>query len=253
MYLSSKKHILSQALINATVIQIMAVVAQFVIRICMHGKSKKPDILNIRIWTAEYIVTCLSIALTLLVFVLAIKKVKKYIDVIDEEDRKMMGRLQEDKLGESLSALSADVMLKLLKVWAVILVGLELIHAVVSVMYRRFIVDLYALNTPKGTLKRADLINIYNHTHGFKYLTMAGALVIGVIITAVILENRMLEILSVAAALLFLTAFCAVDSSKISVFGMNLRIVWTSVIFHIIQTVGMVSFAIYLRVKYKGV
>ena len=160
----------------------------------------------------------------------------------------MMGRLQEDSLGNDLSALPAEMIYKLLFVWSVILVGIEIIQTIVLVMYRKFIVQLNTLDDPAKAFEV-----VYNNMDGFKNLTMVFALLLGVVITAIVLENRKFTILSIVIAILLLTAFCIFNVKRIALFGAQVGFGWTTVVFQAISTVGMILFAIYLRVKYRGV
>ncbi len=89
-------------------------------------------------------------------------------------------------------------------------------------------------------------------THGFKYLSMLMAILLGVMMTAVFLHDRRLEIAVPVIAGLFLLAFGLLHMQKISLIGREIGIVWTSVIFHLTETIGLFGFSIYLAKHYTG-
>ena len=252
MYFTKKYHPVSKTLIATTVIQILASVIQTVLRWLIREKTGVPDMLDDKVWWMTIAVDGVALVLTATVLVIALRKVKEIMSFVDEEDQVMMGRLQEDTFGKDLSALPADLIFKVLAVWGSILVGVGIIQEVVTILYRRFALNLYGMYFSGNFTKKKMLNSIYNSTHGFKYLALLVAVLLGMVITAILLEDRRLLIFVVVAAGVFLLAFSLFDMTKINVFGKSIGVVWTSVIFHALQTVGMVSFAIYLRVKYKG-
>ncbi|MBR5338177.1 MAG: hypothetical protein IK152_09355 [Lachnospiraceae bacterium] len=248
MYLSSKKHILSNTLIFATAIQFLSIIIQLVLQSVMLNGKNQVDMLDDSVWAMQHFVTSFSIVFIVLVFFIAIKRIRSYIGVVDEEDRAMMGRLQEDSLGKELSALPAEMIYKLLFLWGVILVGVGIIQTMVLVMYRKFIVEINTLDDIPKVFKV-----VYNNIDGFKNLTIVFALLLGIVITAVVLENRKFTIMSIIIAILYLIAFCAFNLKKVDLFGAQVGIGWTTVVFYAISTVGMILFAVYLRIKYRGV
>ncbi len=229
-------------------IQFISVIIQSVIETSAQGAGGQTGLPDASVWSLQHTVTSLSTFMILIIFFIAIKKVKGYIGKVDKEDRAMMGRLQEDNFGEDLSALPADMIQKLLFVWGVILAGTGLIETLVLIMYRKLIVDLNTIDSTGESMKR-----VYYSLDGFENLTVVFTLLIGVIITAVILENRQFTILSVVIALLLLTAFCVFNVRKADILGFSPDTAWTSIVFNIISTVGMIIFAFYLRKKYRGV
>lgn len=248
MYLSNKKHILSQTLILASLIHLISTAAQHLLRNMMGGNDTNTGMPDGSVWAVQHMIIALTTLLTLGLFFIAIRRVKKLIDVVDAEDRAMMGRLQEDSLGEGLSALPAEMIRRLLGLWAVILTGIEVLQIVVLIIYKKFISDSTILSG-----SNEDLTKLYSHFEGMKNLMMLFALLLGAVITAVMLGNKMLTILTVIIAIVFLAAYCILNIKNITLFGLQVGISWTSVTFQIVNTVGLVAFAIYLRVKYKGV
>ena len=248
MYLSNKKHLLSQTLIAASLIQLLSTATQHVLRNIMRGGSGGYETPDSSVWAMQHMVIACSIILTVVIFFIALKKVRGYINVVDKEDRHEMGRLQEDKLGESLSTLPAEMIRRLLGLWAVILISIEVLQTLVLIMYRKFISDAGALSNSDDSLTL-----LYSHMEGLKNLMMIFALLLGVIITAVMLVDRMFTTVSVIIAVVLLSVFCILNIKNVELFGTQVGIGWTSIALQVINTVGIVIFAIYLRVKYKGV
>ncbi|MBO4395328.1 MAG: hypothetical protein J5819_03165 [Eubacterium sp.] len=249
MYLSSKKHLLSTTLIITTLIQLVSTASQHVLRRIMGGGSENAATgIDISVWIMQHTLIACAYVLSLIVIMLAIMRVKHYIGVVDKDDRAMMGRLQEDKFGENLSALPAEMIQRLLGLWAVILTGIGILQTIFLVMYHNFIVDVSAIDNYEN-----ELTTIYSHMDGFKNLIMIFALLLGVVITAVMLGNKTFTIISAVVAVALLLAFCILNINKVALFGVQVGISWTSIAFQLISTVGMILFAIYLRVKYKGV
>ena len=248
MYLSSKKHLLSQTLIAAALIHLLSTATQHLLRNIMGGNDSQTGMPDSSVWAMQHIVIACSLILTVIVFFIALRKVGKYISVVDAEDRKMMGRLQEDKLGEGLSTLPAEMIRRLLGLWAAILVGIELLQTVVLIIYRKFISDVSVLSGSSD-----DVTRLYSHFEGMKNLMMLFAILLGVVITAVMLVNRSLTTVSVIIALVFLAAYCILNVKNVTLFGVQVGISWTSIAVQIVNSVGLCALAIYLRVKYKGV
>ena len=240
MYLSGKKHILTNSLILATVVQFVSVIIQLVLQYRIQGGSVQAGMPDAAVWSVQHLVTAFSIIFTLIIFAVAIKRVKGYIGMVDAEDRAMMGRLQEDSFGNELSALPADMIHKLLFLWGVILVGVGIIQTMVTVMYRKLIVDLNALDGTGMSMSR-----VYGSIDGFKNLVMVFTLLLGIIITAVILENKKFTVLSIVIAILFLIAVCVFDIKRSDIMGIRPGVAWSSIGFYLINTVGMIIFAIY--------
>ena len=254
MYYTRKRHLLSNAVFLVTGINLFGDIFMAVFRLFFRKKSDGlPDMLNSTIWMAELISSVVILLLIVLVFVAAFRKIKRDMNKIREADRRDMGRLQEDMLGKKLSTLSADVINKLIQLWAVVFVGMQIISNITSIIYRRFANMLFDLYQSGQLDSKKQLVSIYNKTHGFKYLGMLCAILLGVMITAIFLEDRLLRRIDIAATVVFIVCFCCMDMTKMSIFGFKIGIVWTSVVFHLIETIGMVVFAIYLRRRYKGV
>jgi hypothetical protein len=70
--------------------------------------------------------------------------------------------------------------------------------------------------------------------------------------TAIFLRDRRLGIAVLMIAVLFLLAFGILQMQTITFTGREIGIVWTSVIFHLTETVGLFGFSVYLAKHYKG-
>ena len=253
MYMSKNVHVLSITLFTATAIHILGTVIKSIVRMCIRDNSGLPDMVNDTLWNFQLITDLVMLLLTILVFWYARQKMHHYMDLISDDDKTELGRLQEDQLGENLSTLPARTILNLVEVWAVIFIGVRLAQQIASIVYRRFAGELFSLLLSGAFNKKKKLVAIYNTTHGFKYIAMMCAILLGVMITAIILHDRALKIASLIITCIFLGSFAFLDMQKMNLFGQHIGIVWTSVIFHVIETVGLVVVAIYLRWKYRGV
>jgi hypothetical protein len=71
--------------------------------------------------------------------------------------------------------------------------------------------------------------------------------------TGIFLDDRLLKTVASVLAVLFLIAFSVFQMNTISIFGRMVGVVWTSVIFHATETVGLLTVAVYMRTHYQGV
>ena len=253
MYLGSKKRILSTALILCVVISIISDLLSASVRYFIKNTDPSlPDMIDPTLWKMESIIAVFEIVLIAVVFAFYHKRLERYISLIPAEDRKQLGILQEESFGKNISALTAEDISKLMKIWAVILVGAQTAYYISSSLYRSFIIQLSELvdisNAPYDYF-----VSIYNNTHGFKYLGMVIAILLGISITGIFLENNLLKVVSVVYAIVFLIAFMTLNMQSMSILGHTVGIVWTSVLYHVIDQVGIIVLALYLRHKYPGV
>ena len=96
-------------------------------------------------------------------------------------------------------------------------------------------------------------MSIYNLTHGFKYQGMLIALLLGAMMTGIFLDDRALKITSIVIACLFMLSIAGPEMFTLSLMGRRYGIVWSSVIFNLMETVGLFALALYLRWRYNGV
>ena len=253
MYLNVKTHILSKAIMIAAIVKIIAAFCEGGLRLILkRSTSLSPDMLDTMLWHLQIAISIIQIVITAFVFFLSYKKLNHYINLIDKDDIKGMGDLQKEYLGEKIASLSVSSVNRLLQLWAVIFVGAELIYVFTSTMYRRFIGMLMdALSLGQG-MTDGTFVMLYNMTHGFKYLEILSAILLGVVMTGIFLNDRFLKMASLAILAVFLMCFAALQMQTVYLMGREIGIVWTSIIYHVTETVGLFFLALYLAKKYKG-
>ena len=249
MFLGSNKRILSKALIMVALISLIGRVLSIFIRIVVKGFSLEPDMMNSLSWTVSRTVSLIQLVLTVAIFIIYWQMLNRIIDTVPEEDRKQMGLLQEEFLGDNLPSLTAEDERKLLEIWGVVLVGSQCLYQMSSFMYRKFIEEL--AEAMAGNVE--GFYSIYNNSHGFKYLGMLVAVLLGVIITGIFLGDRSLKICSFIMAVIFMIVFALARMQTVSFNGHYVGIVWSSFIFHLIDVGGLISLGVYLRKRYRGV
>lgn len=253
MYFGNRKHILSKALLWAALINILTFALSSLTRLVLRNSSSiLPDMSDDYIWLSQLVFSFLRLIAMVAVFALAWKKLEKYMGVVAEDDKAEMGRLQEEVFGGKISSLSADAISRLLQIWAVILVGTQFVYDITSLQYRKFVNELTLLLAGGDTLTGSSFISLYNSTHGFKYLGMLIAILLGVMMTGIFLNDRFLKIVTASVTGAFLLSFAVFQMETFEIFGRSIGVVWTSVIFHVTETVGIIAFSIYLRKKYRG-
>ncbi len=209
-----------------------------------------PDMLDKAFGRMQIIFALAKLVAVTVVFYAAWKKRERYLRLIPEEDTGELKKLQEEYLGEGLSTLPEEAVSQLLQLWAVILIGGEAVYCVSSLIYRRLIGELSLMLL--GGMRYSSFITIYNVSHGFKYLEMLTAILLGVIMTGIFLRDRVLEVVSVVIAALFLFSFGIVEMSTFMLPGRQVAVVWTSVIFHLTETAGLTILSLYLSRRYNG-
>lgn len=253
MYLSKKLHILTPAIMLTAVFNLLSELATGLARrLLAASPSLTPDMLDTKMWTCQSAFSILQLILTITVFLIARGKLSRLMKIIPREDWSEMGRLQSEMIKNNVATLSITEINQLLQVWAAILIGVEIVYDVTSSAYRSFVsqlVDIVDLSSP-------DTYNafttLYNSTHGFKYIGMLIAICIGILTTGIFLQDRWLIVSSIALTVLFLFAFVFIQSNTIILASRMVGVVWTSVIFHILQTAGLMVLSIYLYKKYRG-
>ncbi|MCR4891729.1 MAG: hypothetical protein K5989_06085 [Lachnospiraceae bacterium] len=248
MYFSNKKHLLSYSILATSIIRLLGSFIEAVSRILIRKSMESaPDMADEVLWQIQLGSSVLQLLLICGVFYIAYKKLYRYKSLVDEDDRLEMGRLQQEMLGKNLSSLSADAIGQLLQLWAVILIGAETVYNVSSMIYRNFVMELMSV-----TEADANFVSLYNLTHGFKYLEMLTAILLGVVVTGIFLKDILLKLVASLIALAFLLSFGIFRMQTVSFLGREVGIVWTSVIFHLTELFGLLLFSIYLSRRYKG-
>ena len=78
---------------------------------------------------------------------------------------------------------------------------------------------------------------------------MTMAIIIAIFATGIFIKDRNLKVVALVLMGAFVLAFAVMQMNTITLAGRTMGIVWTSVIFHALQTVGLLSIALYLRSK----
>ena len=134
----------------------------------------------------------------------------------------------------------------MLLIWGVILIGVRSIYEITSIIYSDTISRIFDVTSEE------QHVYIYNSTHGFKYLGMMVALILGTIMTGIMLKTRRLILYSVLIMLYFIGAFTFLHmyTLRLDFIGKTVGIVWSAVIYHLSETVGLLLLAFYVRVRY---
>ena len=253
MYINSRIHILSGAIMKTAVLKIAAAVSEAIVRLILgRGTNLNPDMLDSVLWRSQLLISAVQIMLTFILFLVSWKKLIRYINVIPEDDRKDLGSLQEEYFGENIPSLSVSSIKNLLELWAVIFIVAELLYCFTSMMYRRF-TSLMMLALFNGNPSSANIfVMLYNMTHGFKYMEILSSVLLGVYITGIFLDDRILKLSSLVIILLFLLSFGLFEMQTVSVSGHEIGLVWTSVIYHSTETIGLFLLSFYLSRHYRG-
>jgi hypothetical protein len=103
-----------------------------------------------------------------------------------------------------------------------------------------------------GAMTDGTFVMLYNMTHGFKYLEILAAILLGVVMTGIFLNDRYLKLASLVILTLFLISFAVMQMQTVYLMGREVGIVWTSIIYHLTETLGIIFLSGYLNIRYKG-
>lgn len=253
MYINVKEHILSKSIMLVAVIKIVAAILDGGARLFLKRlEYDSPDMMDKVIWRAQMAISAVQVLCVIIVFFFAWKRMKHYINMVPKEEQYELGTLQKKYLGEKNASLSANSISRLLQMWAVIFIGAEIVYDFSSIMYRKFIgILMEALSTESG-MTDGTFVLLYNMTHGFKYIEILAALLLGVVMTGIFLNDRYLKVASLIILVLFLISFGVIQMQTLSFWGKDVGIVWTSIIYHATETVGLVVLSVYLARRYRG-
>lgn len=253
MYLSSKKHILSTAIMCVAAINVVAELCNVVSRkIAVRLDPTRPDMMDANIWKMQLVIAVIQLLANMLVFYLAYRKTKHYLHLIPEEDADEMAMLQKEINPTGISQLNIKDTYNLLMVWAVILLGVQFVYELTSVAYKNFITQLMGTVPTDNAEAYGAFVSMYNSSHGFKYVGMLIAITIGIVTTGIFLKDKFLIFTGGMLMVVFLIAFLWVEQTTLTISSRTISVVWTSVIFHCIQTGGLLVMAVYLRYRFKG-
>lgn len=253
MYLSSRKHVLSTAIMCVAAINVLAEACNVLIRkFAVRLDPTHPDMLDSNIWKMQLVVSLLQLIANMFVFYLAYKKTKHYMNLIPDDDADDMAILQKEINPTGISQLNLKDTYNLLMVWAVILLGVQFVYEITSVAYKNFIAQLMGTVSVDSAEAYGAFVSMYNSSHGFKYVGMLIAISIGIVTTGIFLKDKFLVAVAGMLMVVFLIAFLWVEQTTLTISSRTISVVWTSVIFHVIQTGGLLVMSIYLRYRFKG-
>ncbi|SFC22679.1 hypothetical protein [Butyrivibrio sp. YAB3001] len=252
MYVNKKEHYLSRSLYLSAAIHIFSNLIMAVIRKVSQGANPNgPDMANQMVLLGQIIVSTIQVIMIAIVFVGAYEHLRKALSVVEESDRLRMAVLQQEIMGSKVPTLTGDDICKLMELWGVILIAVRMVYDICSMVYRRFVMDLLDLGVTSES-SNESFVTIYNNTHGFKYIGLLVAILIGVMMTGIFLNDRLLKVISMILMTFFIFSFVILGMRTVTIGGYSVGIVWTSVIFHLVETVGLFVLGFYLRKKYIG-
>lgn len=216
------------------------------------GYQFTPNMIDDTVYKVQVLVFLMQVIMDIIIFYLAERELRRYKRLIPKEDREELARLQQDALSGNLSTLTMENIDILIKLWALILIGVQCVYEITAVAYKDFIENLISFISISDENTYFAFVSIYNSTHGFKYAGMFIAIIIGVAVTGIFLKDRTLGFISVALTVAFMIAFLFVEQSTFVVGTRLIGVVWTSAIFHILETLGLFVLAVYLRIRYRG-
>ena len=89
MYISVRKHILSNAIMGVAIIKIIAALLEGGIRILLNNSSTTtPSILDSMLWRCQIISSLTQILLIIIIFYFSWKKLEHYMSIVPKEDQK---------------------------------------------------------------------------------------------------------------------------------------------------------------------
>ena len=253
MYINKKNHILSGVIFGTALFNLVFESVESIQRLILkRAYSTSPDMLEMSLWNSRMICSFIKLMIIMVLFYIAWMKLKKLASTVGDDDMIEMAKLQREALGDKLSSLSAYSISQLMQLWAAIFIGAELVYDVTSIIYRDFVAALSTLFDMSDQAMANAFVDFYNNTHGFKYMGMQIAIMLGIFVTGVFLKDVLLKIVAFAVTAVYTLAFMILSMNTLVIFNRSVGIVWTSVIFHMTQTVGLAVLAIYMSKKYKG-
>jgi hypothetical protein len=247
MFVSRKKHIVSDALMASGAIYILEIVADGGARLIMWDTLRNtPQIVNGQLSSLQTFVAFIRLALIMAVFINAYLRLRRIRQIVPVDDYTEMAKLQEEVNYNGVTVLSLYSISQLLQIWGFILICMSILQDAGEGMYQGFIRTLYE----SGILEDPDkFVSVYNSTHGFKYIGMLSAMIIGFYVTGIFIRDNRLKITALALMGVFVVSFELLQMQQMMIAGVTVGVVWTSVVYHLVQTVGLIGLALYLKNK----
>ena len=143
---------------------------------------------------------------------------------------------------------------KLLFIWGIILIPVQLIYDISTLLYNRMLGMIWLiLNATYNVNNDVMYSMFYDSSHGFKYMGMFTAIIIGIIMTGVILEHRRLIYISAALMAIFMIAFATINmkTMNLDILSIKIGVNFTALLFHALMTVGLLILGVYIIRSYR--
>ena len=247
---SLRTHFLSWTMLNVAVVNLVFAATNVMLRNRIHRAGLvNPDMLDDQYWQAQMLLSALQVLVIAVFFGYSYWLLK----------RKYRGLIRNGVVNISLeaedgdAALSGQMILQLMQLWSIIMVGVKVVDVIFTDIYRRFIADLFQLFDLADSKSMAMFRTLYNNTHAFKYIGMLIAISLGIFITGIFLSDRILKIAATGLMILFILSATLMQMGTLTVMNRSVGIVWSSALFQLLQTVGLLAFSFYLRKRYRGI
>ncbi len=262
---SLRKYLLSWTMLNVAVVNLLFAGANGLLRIRINRVGlANPDMLDERYWRAQMLLSAVQVVMIACLFGFSYwTLLRDYRRLIAEgkadaglhslRQRAMNAADQKNNTLPGATVLSGRTILQLMQLWAVILVGVKVVDVIFTDIYRSFIADLFQLFNLADSKSMALFRNLYNNTHAFKYVGMLIAISLGIFITGIFLSDRILKIAAICLMILFIASATFMQMGTYTFLSWSVAIVWSSVILQILQTLGLLSFSLYLSMRYQGI
>lgn len=132
--------------------------------------------------------------------------------------------------------------LVLIEIWAFIFLVVAAFYYVCNNFYEN------ALQQFRKAAGDKAYVSFYNSTHGFKYASMFICIIFGLVLTGIIMKRTLLPFISGICIVGFMISFGYFDMKTVSVGYWNLGLVISSLLFHLLETVGMFLVSIYMLI-----
>lgn len=253
----SDNHILSHTIIANAIINTICALMIFYCRKALAGELPAflPVMQDEVIWNDQKLISAIQLAASAGIFIFAwhrFKRRKKYLNL--SEGNSLWTQTSEAGKSVNRKTLSIQSTGELLEIWAAIILGVGIIYDVSADMYRRFLLQIGELiGYDRSAEIEEAVVTVYNGSHGFKYVGMFTAIILGIVVTSIFLKDK--KLISIAAILttIFMISFAYVNMQTVTISGNQYGIVLTSVLFHALETFGLLFVGIYLYTRYKNI
>lgn len=262
---SLRKYLLSWTMLNVAVVNLLFAGANGLLRIRINRVGlANPDMLDDRYWKAQMLLSGVQVVMIACLFMFSYwTLLRDYRRLIADgkadaglhslRQRAVSAADQKKGAARNATVLSGKTILQLMQLWAVILVGVKVVDVIFTDIYRSFIADLFQLFNLSDSRSMGMFRSLYNNTHAFKYVGMLIAISLGIFITGIFLSDRILKIAAIGLMILFILSATFMQMGTYTFLNWSVAIVWSSVILQILQTLGLLSFSLYLSIRYQGI